>query len=176
MAYADNDPFYRRVEADPATIRPYADCVLVRPIDDPTAPRSPIIPSATHMTKDGRWRSDRAKGNQYGEVVAVGPGDKLLVMYCRACFDGDSGCRVDPFATRLEGASSRTCRNCGGPLTLGANGDGTAMIDRAEMHVKVGDVIIFPRVPANEIEVNGESMVFLREIQHVLAVVEGVSA
>lgn len=171
MAFGDNDPFFRRVNADPAAIQPHGDCVLVQPIEDPTAPAPLIVESETKMTSDGRWRWDRKRGNQYGRVVAVGPGDRLLVMYCNACWQKG----ISSFTSRLETAKSRTCQNCGGVLTLGADKDGSALVDRAEMYVKPGDVVIFPRVPANEMEIGGESFVWLRQEQHVLAVLEEVA-
>lgn len=40
-------------------------------------------------------------------------------------------------------------------------------------NVAAGDVVLYTRVPANGIELNGREYVFVREHQHVYAVVEG---
>ena len=46
--------------------------------------------------------------------------------------------------------------------------DGT----RAPMHVAVGDTVLYSRAPANGLLVNGREVVFLREEQHLEAVLE----
>jgi co-chaperonin GroES (HSP10) len=38
--------------------------------------------------------------------------------------------------------------------------------------VKPGDEVIYPRVPANDLRINGEEYTMLHEEQHCLAVVE----
>jgi co-chaperonin GroES (HSP10) len=43
---------------------------------------------------------------------------------------------------------------------------------RAEMNVHAGDEVVYPRVPANDVVINGEEYTFLHEEQHVLAIVE----
>jgi co-chaperonin GroES (HSP10) len=40
------------------------------------------------------------------------------------------------------------------------------------MGCTLGDIVIFPRVPANEIAINGLEFVMLHEEQHVVGVVE----
>ena len=43
---------------------------------------------------------------------------------------------------------------------------------RLPMNAAPGDEIVYPRVPANDIRLNGEEYVFLHEEQHILAVIE----
>lgn len=43
---------------------------------------------------------------------------------------------------------------------------------RHPMHVRPGDEIIFPRVPANVVNIGGEELILCHEQQHILAVIE----
>lgn len=43
---------------------------------------------------------------------------------------------------------------------------------RHAMHVKPGDIVIYPRVPANGVTIDGAEHFLIHEEQHVLAVIE----
>lgn len=151
------------ISADPATLTPLYDFVLVKPFpkDDGL-----IINPGVHMTGDFRWRSDRPRGNRFGAVVAVGKGDRMVGLKCEQC---------DELATRIDTAKFRICRSCGGDLKYSAECEALSEM-RAPMHVVPGDVVVFPRVPANEILINQEEYVMLHEEQHILAVVDRAAA
>ena len=57
-----------------------------------------------------------------------------------------------------------------------AVGPGAKMDDgsRGEMAVVVGDTVLYPRVPSQSIRLNGREFCFLREHQHLLAVLDGL--
>jgi co-chaperonin GroES (HSP10) len=154
MAWKDLHDYQPTIYADLLKLTPLHDFVLVQPLPHPD---TIIIDPGIHMTQDYRWRSDRPRGNRYGRVVAIGLGDRLLSFACDKCHGA---------TWRIESAKRFTCK-CGGslealPLTP----------RRAEMHVQIGDVVVFPRVPANEIEINDVEYCFIHEEQHVLAIIE----
>ena len=43
---------------------------------------------------------------------------------------------------------------------------------RLPMHCKPGDRVVYARCPDNDVRINGEDLVLLREEQHVLAIIE----
>lgn len=59
-----------------------------------------------------------------------------------------------------------------GRVVLVGPGDRKADGSRFEMGVEVGDIVLYPRVPANDVRINGEEHTLLHEEQHILAVVE----
>lgn len=155
-----------------STIRPIGDFVLVRPFPREHGTGSLIIDPGTQMTKDGRWRTkNRLRGNQMGEVIAVGKGDRMFGYICCFC----SFIRNAPTRDfRIAGARTPKCSICHEPMYL-AMADrvaGIPLSKRAPMNVQPGDIVIYPQVPANEVSINGERLIFLHEEQHVLAVVE----
>lgn len=155
---------------DISTIRPLGDFVLVRPFPMEHGTGSLIINPGVHMTQDGRWRSNRLKGNQMGEVIAVGRGDRMLTFHCE-------GCGIS--AHRSETAKRHACCSCGGSLSKGwlcSDGSVIDVVDRYRMNVQPGDVVVYPQVPSNEVSINGERLIFLHEEQHILAVVEQEAA
>lgn len=154
------------------TIRPIGDFILVRPFPREHGTGSLIIDPDTQMTKDGRWRTkNRLKGNQMGEVVAIGGGDKMTAMFCKceAVQSIENGPPVEMKVTewRFSFAGSLKCDVCGEEM-IAVPG----VQKRAPMNVQPGDIVIYPQVPANEVSINGERLIFLHEEQHVLAVVE----
>jgi hypothetical protein len=162
MAWKDLHPFQPEILTDPASIRCLADFVLVKPFP----PAGLIINPGVHMTQDYRWRQDRPRGNRTGTVVAIGSGDKMIGLACADCQ------RFELRLLRTDSDIKRLACECGGEKLTVALKDGTPMTQRAGLNVSVGDVVVFPRVPANEIEINGEEYVFLHEEQHVLAVID----
>ncbi len=146
------------IDADIAKLTPLHDFVLVKPMP----PADLVLRSPIHQTKDYRWRSNRPTGLQYGTVVAAGKGDRLIGMFCPKCIHG---------FLKVETAKTFSCPKCrksAEPLVDCVNG--RAYVERADMHCKIGDVVIYPRVPANDVEINGELYTFLHLEQHVLAV------
>lgn len=184
MAFGDSDPLQREITADLSQLTPLHDFVLVKPISDDAVIESQAFGSkpvlihnpAKHMTGDYRWRSDRPRGNRIGKVVAIGRGDRMIPEICLNCEMGrysweelSSGVTVDttPWRSRLAGAKRRRCSNCGAEQVVFPYMD-----FRAPMNVAPGDTVVFPRVPANEIQINGENYVFLHEESQVYAVLE----
>ena len=169
MPFGDNDPYSRSIETDLAQFRPLGDFVLVRPfsereqlaMEDRTIAQSPLT-----MTRDGRYLFNRPRGLQYGTVVAMGAGDRVILLGCKAC--GTFGTRID------RGWESRKwrCTDCGGFDLFSTR---LAPDSRAPMGCTLGEVIIFPRVPANEIRMNGEEFVVIHEEQHVYGVLEAAA-
>jgi co-chaperonin GroES (HSP10) len=165
MSWRDKHDFQPEILTDPATVKCLGDLVLVRPFD--VAPDSIIVDPGTSMTKDGRWVQNRPQGNRLGTVVAAGKGDKMIGLYCEDCAKTEM--RIVVTDQRMK---RMTCACGGQKLTISHNGH--ALPARAEMPVAIGDVVIFPRVPANELELNGEEYVFLHAEQHILGIVEGM--
>jgi len=123
------------IAADLAGFHPLHDFVLIRRVPDPTP--GPIIAP--------QWKNPRPVV-QRGEVIAVGPGDKIT--QCQFC-------RQDKQLPK--------CPWCSKIIRQG---------QRHEMYVKVGDVVLYHRAPANNVVINGEEMVLLHCEQHVLAVLD----
>lgn len=145
-------------DGDPASIKPLGDFVLVKPFPLFT---SLIIDPKTQMTKDGRWRlQNRETGNRFGRVVAMGAGDRVVGLHCGDC--GAMNARIE----RSQDTKLWKCSVCAGRQLVAVD------TGRAPMNLQVGDVVIFPRVPSNEMKINGEEYCWLREEQHVLAVVD----
>lgn len=167
----DNDPYARSIIADISKLKPLGDFVLVKPftLDEQLAMQDRLMaPSPIKMTSDGRYVSNRPRGLQYGKVIACGAGDRILCLVCQSC---------EKFQHRIErGQESKKwrCSECGGFDLVSGAGESpdTADIARASLDCRLGDVILFPRVPANEISINGEGFVMIHEEQHVWAVVE----
>lgn len=160
-----------RIEAQIENLTPLHDFVLVKPME----PTDTVLKSGLHMTADKRWRSDRPKGLRYGTVVRVGRGDRSFIMKCPKCFS----CSADildfikfGIVGRI-GGKSPYCYNCASllvPAELESIDDTPSGEYRAPMHCKVGDVVIFPRTPNNEMELDGEPYVWLHEEGQVLAI------
>jgi co-chaperonin GroES (HSP10) len=158
------------ISTDLAALTPLHDFVLVQEIP----PEEAIIKSPVHMTGDYRWVSDRPKGLRRGRVVAVGKGDRLFYMTCPKC-RRPNGDTHGPLCERAETAKRFVCRNCGATLEHFEQ-HGRAVVTRCEMYVKVGDEVIYPRVPANDVTINGDEYTFLHCEQHVLALIEQEAA
>jgi co-chaperonin GroES (HSP10) len=157
------------IDTDPESIIPFGDFVLVRP-EEPADNRNGIaIPESARA-------SEKEYGLQTGTVVACGPGDRALWCYCNDCEarytstlsprpEGDPNCGavrvVYGVATcpRCD-SSNREMMSIGHPEC------------RRPMHVKPGDTVVFPRVPANRLVIQGEEYVILHEEQHCWAVLE----
>jgi co-chaperonin GroES (HSP10) len=154
------------VPAELASVKPLGDFVLVRRLSEVESHRlegcSPVY--------GPQWRNKGVEGTKYGEVMAVGPGDQMLGLYCMNTPD------CSGYVTRLVkthmnpgGAYSwsinRECPKCGNEMTLGEK-------TFADMPVKVGDIVAYHRAPANNTVIDGEEYVFCHAEQHVLAVIE----
>jgi len=176
-------PFtYKRTEAyvgqffDPATFEPLEDQVLVLP-DEAPAMRGSI------------WIPERARQEEVyyrtGLVIAVGPGDRAIGLWCRHCSDV-SGHR-DPFYTstirRVSGPNDfghavANCPHCGSNNTelLHTGADGHLYTERRPMELKIGDRILYLQRPGSEVMFEGKEYMILHEdaetTQHVLAVLE----
>lgn len=201
MAWHDHVAYQPVITGDPASIRPLGDFVLVRPLSDEeggkltgTGLAELSSLSEFHMTADYRYRWNRPRGNRYGEVLACGDGDLMVGLQCSKC--GRSRMRIAYIdATRIRAA----CPDCAGEMrtltfcpayveydperetveqasTRAKAIPPKTYTKRAEMFVHPGDIVVYPQVPANEIEINSEKLVFLHQEQHVLAVIEKEAA
>lgn len=182
MPFDENEPYSRSIETDLAKFRPIGDFVLVRPfsereqliMEDRTIAQSPLT-----MTRDGRYLFNRPRGLQYGTVVAMGAGDLAIALWCGKCGliqsrieRGQESRKWRCSSCASRDVHSKTCRD---DELAGLPAGGTARVSasRIAMGCQLGDVVLFPRVPANEVRLNGEEFVCLHEEQHVLAVIDG---
>lgn len=152
---------------DIEALRPLGDFVLVKPLV--TTNDAGIIDPKTQRTKDGRWRlQNRETGNRFGTVIAVGAGDRVIQLVCQSCDLPQH--RID----RGQETKKWRCSQCGGVDLHAGGGDAAwlADISRMPLGVSPGDVVIFPRVPANEVIINGEEFVLLHEESQIYGVVE----
>lgn len=170
--YAETMFAHANVETDLARIKPRGDCVLIRVL-----PEAEVTASGIVLPQTGKDSSEL----RVGEVVAVGPGDRLYVWGCDTCtkvFDHFVGEMVfknlNSLVEELEGmvrlstkrAPKSPCSSCG---------ENNWRLDhwtRHEMHVKPGDRIWYRRVLANQQLINGELYQLIREEAHIWAVLE----
>lgn len=143
--------------ADLERLRPRGDCVVIRVIPEP------------EMHANLIWIPDTARGGdntpRIGEVVAVGKGDRRFFWVCLDCIERDEespGWRQSTFH------APEPCPMC---ESRRLSGD-LFNPDHHPMHVKPGDWVYYWRVFANQVEVNKEIYQFVREEQHILAVLE----
>lgn len=177
MAWADHIAYQPTISADLEAIRPLGDFVLVRPLSDEeggkltgTSLAELSSLSEFHMTADYRYRWNRPRGNRFGRVIAAGPGDRMVGLMCPRCYQV-SGFRL----VHIDAVRKRaSCRECGSEMKTAFHPDFEGPVTvSAPMYCAPGDIVVFPQVPANEIEINGEKLIFLHQEQHVLAVLEG---
>lgn len=136
----------RSVDVPIEQIRPRGDFVLVR--------RLPDYRSFFWVPR----QNERAiQDLRIGEVLQVGPGDAAYIGWCRYC---------DVFTRRMLVPPVK-CTYCGKALE-----DGVSTHANIALGVRVGDKVIYPRVPDNDITVNGEELTMLHEECHVLAVLD----
>lgn len=144
--------------ADPATVQPTGDFVLIKPLPNPL--EKLWLPETVRRGMSPLKR---------GRVVAAGPGDKLLTLQCRAC---------NAVRTRIAALEWLHSDHLRGPVQLGrcACGCGSCEVvsadERTEMQTRPGDEVLYWRAPANDVRINGEEYVFLHEEQHIVAVLE----
>jgi co-chaperonin GroES (HSP10) len=174
MAWDDLHPYQPEIVADIERLRPLGDFILVKPLpEDQTAEitdsklQTRMVSEFT-MTRDGRYRWNRAKGLIYGVAVACGKGDRLFWVGCDKC---------GLYDTRLAHRIGSRCafgavgKRCEGRTRIVDHED-RPVVGHADMDVKPGDIVIVSRVPANEIRINGEEYGFFHLEQHVLGIVE----
>lgn len=110
-----------------------------------------------------------------GDIASLRPlGDFVLVKPIQSA--AASSIIIDPKTQMTKDGRWRlqnreTGNQFGMVIAVGAGDKKAETASRHDMNVQVGDTVIFPRVPANEIVLNGEVYCWLREEQHVLAVV-----
>lgn len=160
-AYAEDGWRHANITADLAGVRPLGDLVLVRMLPEAEMHRNLIwIPQFSGAHAD---RQLRPVLPSIGEVVAAGPGDKLLAMECSDC------CRP---ANRLATANNFKCEECGGDLSFEHPLHPMEDIYRAPMHVSPGDRIMYWKRPSNEQVINDETFQLIHEEQDILGVIE----
>lgn len=148
------------------SVRPLGDFVLVRPLLEPEQQGQIVLPDSARAPE---------KGLRRGVVVACGNGDKAVNFCCDDCGANYSSTLRQVGESQVFAVSS--CPACGSPgrsmwkLTDGGRlGHGKPFISRRPVHVKPGDVVIYPRVPANGVQIDGEEHFMLHEEQHCWAV------
>lgn len=157
------------VNADPATIKPLGDFVLVKKVSDVDLEQryKNLIIIPAHRQGPADWVP------QIGKVVAVGPGDKMLMTLCPECDDPLESMPHGVTAAWAAEHGFGICRFCGSKLIpYSIDGDATVVDYRLLMHVSVGDEVIYARWPDNDVEIRGEQYTFLHEEQGILAVIE----
>jgi co-chaperonin GroES (HSP10) len=114
-------------------------------------------------TPSAEGKAITAVAARRGVVVKLGRGDRLLYFCCPTC--------ISTVRWSSAGDPSPKCGHCGGLMTPFEDHRGFAE-KRDSFDVCLGDVVFYPRVPANDVKINGEEYTILREHQHVLAVLE----
>ncbi len=105
--------------------------------------------------------------NVPAEIARVRPiGDFVVVRRLMEPTQRDSGLYLPPAVANRPTGNRR-----GVVLAIGP-GDRMADGSRRAMNVAVGDVVVYSRVPANEIRVDQEVYEIVHEEQHILCVVE----
>ena len=130
-------------------VQPLHDFVLVERLPD-SAPPGILIPESLRNANTGL---------RIGKVLAIGPGDPARVYEC-----GNPDCSGAPHV--ISSGKTPTCYWCGSRMFW------TRSTRTHPMHVDIGDRVVYPRVPANDIRINGQEYTFLHEEQHILAVLE----
>lgn len=159
------------IPAELASVKPLGDFVLVRRDLDQERSNVIIAPG---------WRNKGVDGVKRGTVIAVGPGDKGVFLWCETCHETRQGFPVMQGTARGDVSYSlRTkCPKCGNPRSIAMDWvrDGDPLEARAPMHVKPGDEILYHRAPANNVVIDDQEFVLLHEEQHILAVIEKEAA
>ena len=141
---------------------PLGDLILVLPDAEPEKIGAIYIPETAG---DPGHRPGRAESAFVGTVVAVGPGDRHRPLGSCACGVGHTKPVYD---AELDGWA------CECPSSLYA---ASWNADRHEMHVKVGDRVIYPRRPSapggsDLLTIDGVGYLMFNEEQSALAVIE----
>jgi len=145
-------------------VRPLGDFVLVRPLklDAETYSGALVLPESARIPERGLRR---------GVVVACGPGDKAMGLRCNDCMADYTSTLKQIGESQIFAASS--CPRCGSTTRHWIVNQYLEIVEtRRPMHVKPGDTVVYPRVPANGARIGNEDLVLLHEQQHILAVIE----
>lgn len=167
-------------------LRLLGDQVLVRCLGTADKQGSIHIPASAQ-----EGRKIHQSGGDYlhrGEVVLVGPGDKMIWFSCNDCQARQQviADKLFPYDHERQSATVVSgkvkCAACGSrSVDIWDRGDSTAIPTRAEMHVSVGDTILYEsrrdaKLQARRFPSLGgldeDQYVILHEEQHVLAVIE----
>ena len=148
--------------------QPLGDLILVKPLSEYNNYKGLlIIPDGDtkHASRPGDW-----KNCFIGEVVATGPGDKLLHLKCGHC--GHETTRLADRATLRAKAGRHAFRAC----DCGNHDWAVLKETRMPMETKVGDKVVFPRRPntpgdIDGILIEGERYLLFNEEQSALMVI-----
>ncbi len=165
-----NAPLERNVDVPVATVRPRGDLVVIERIDDADA----------YMRRTGLWipkanRRGKPAELRMGNVIATGPGDRLLEVVCADCgttrvlnVEHKAQCYAN--MQKCYCGSTGKCKACGSVWITAQ-----AVDFRRTMEVKPGDTVFYWRVPANDVMIDSSPYVFIHEEQHIEAVIEEVA-
>lgn len=139
-------------------VRPMYDFVLVERLPDE---QGGLVAAPDRKTFEPALRR--------GRVVAVGPGDGLFLVFCRSCY---------LMRTRKHDAASLgRCAECGRKEAFLSRDAAQRLFPgcRCEMNCALGDVVLYPRVPANDVRIDEREYTFLHEEQHVYAILDAAA-
>ena len=136
-------------DAGPENLNLMGDLVLVKPEQQEFEGRIYIPPSA---------RPERGE-MLHGEVVACGPGDRLIPILCLNCTEE---------RYLMLGKLLPSC-HCSCPDWRILRGEKEG---RRALGVKVGDKVLYWRSPANQVTLQGIQYELIHEEQSVVAVLE----
>lgn len=139
------EPHMASATVDIDKLTPLADMVLVRRLPDEETTAGGLI-----LPHSGR---DKREGLRVGVVLRVGKGDKV----------------------RMKIGEWRREYHPGKPFPdafVQCSGEEDMVEFNIPLQVKPGDRVVYARCPDNDVRINGEDLVLLREEQHVLAVLE----
>lgn len=158
-AYTETMWSHADIKVPLENIKPMGDCVLVRVLPEEEVTASGIVLPQT---------GNDSSGLRIGEVIAAGPGDRLIHYWCLyyKCSSRDAMPAFDAY--RLMNGKTPKCPNCGRDMEP----SGLPARRRAPMHVKPGDRIWYRRVLANQQLINGELYQLIHEEAHIWAVLE----
>jgi co-chaperonin GroES (HSP10) len=153
------EPFLPAAKVDIDKLTPLADMVLVRRLpDEETTHGGLIVPGVARNKREGL---------RVGLVLRVGMGDTWRVPYdqwSKSAYPRDNSVTIHVMpimniapCDHITGVDETPVREVSGRWT---------------MQVKPGDRVVYSRVEENNVNINGEDLVLLREEQHVLAVLE----
>lgn len=150
------------------TFQPLGDLILVRPLPwRDGLIEIPEIIEGKHSHQPGDYQDSFV-----GEVVAVGPGDRLLHARCVTCGAEKAllACRAGGHPPSWRSASFGACE-------CGRRKWEFVTESRAPMECKVGDRVIYPRRPSapgggSDIEIDGERFLIFHEEQSAFAILE----
>lgn len=175
MGKQDSKYDHLRPRLDPTQFRPYfEDRVLVKRLPQPTTEGSLHLPETRNQIGKGDYDP---QGLQYGLVVALGPGASGIwkdgeVRMMRSAAPREAPMGLKPDTNRYEGPAAEAVQMPGHVMPWKDAVDILDVTPVVPFECKVGDKVLYSRVPPHEFIHEGETYSFIFEEQSVLAVLE----